>query len=426
MIQIKEYITVIDDVIKNDMCIGCGVCANVCPERCFQMQLSKYKEYQPVFVNDKCTKCKICLIFCPHSTINLVKKLNDISEDPHEYKLKNSTSYIGWQKDATGRIKSASGGVVTMLAKSLLENETVSAVIHAQMVENNRSGIHYEACISTTHEEIESRRSSFYFAFTFDDIIKQIKNTDKSYLLIAVPCIISSIKKICSKHKDFKSIKLYTLALSCSHNVNGQYTDYVADSMKINKKDKYKINLRFKDDTMKDANNFITAIINENYIKKMNRFNSIFTETWRANYFTMNCCLYCMDFWGAEADISVKDAWGKWADEDPLNKSMVIVRNDFIKKKLENLETINLDILEYKTMLNSQNISVFYKQLEAKNKLLKKINAKENIKNSLFLYSFTSKLSKKLYKYLGFHISWVLMKIIIQGLKKYAKIFSRG
>ena len=46
----------------------------------------------------------------------------------------------------------------------------------------------------------------------------------------------------------------------------------------------------------------------------------------------MNICNYCSDFWGAHGDASIKDAWGKWANEDRLNKSIVISRNSLINK----------------------------------------------------------------------------------------------
>ena len=34
---------VIDEVVKKDMCIGCGICTNVCPHQCIEIKLNKYK-----------------------------------------------------------------------------------------------------------------------------------------------------------------------------------------------------------------------------------------------------------------------------------------------------------------------------------------------------------------------------------------------
>lgn len=250
---------VIDGVVKKDMCIGCGICANVCPHNCLDIKLNKNKEYIPVFNENKCTNCSICLQYCPHSEMNIIKQLDEVKSNPKYYGTENANYYVAWDNNDNNRIKSASGGIVSLIAKYMLTNNYVSAIIYGEMVENDRKGIHYRAAISRTLDEINERRSSFYFAFTFDNILKEIKNEDKAYLFIGVPCVIRGIKNLFEKNKLYKNIKLYTICLSCSHNVNGMFTDYLADSLDINKRQKYTVNLRYKDENMADANNYMNV-----------------------------------------------------------------------------------------------------------------------------------------------------------------------
>ena len=72
-------------------------------------------------------------------------------------------------------------------------------------------------------------------------------------------------------------------------------------------------------------------------------------------------------------------------------------------------------------MINPQMITIVYKQIEAENKLYKKLFAKENIKNGLLKNTIVLKLSKIFYRILGFKISYKIMKLINKAAAIYAK-----
>lgn len=401
---------VIDKTLKHDLCIGCGVCANVCPNYAIDIQYSKFKEYIPVLDKKKCTNCGLCVSFCPNTSgtmKNEAKKIG-LSFPSVTYGIRDSQHYVSWNYNDEERLKSASGGVITKFAKHLLNHGYIHGVIHAERILAKRGENHYQACISTTEDEISKRASSIYAPVCFDKIFKELEK-QKTYLFIAPPCIIRAVKKLFNENPKFKDIKLITLALICSHNVNGQYTDYLADLNNLAKNVPYYINLRNKDN-IKDANNFNSHYYDEKEdFLKLNRHKSGYTKTWRGYYFAMNCCNYCSDFWGYEADISVKDAWGRWADEDALGKSIVIIRNEFVDKLFKNsgLKTENLP---YEELKYHQDITSIYKQKEAFDKNFKNIFSFKNRKNGLLKNVFISKLTKFLYNYLGFELTKKIMK----------------
>lgn len=159
----------------------------------------------------------------------------------------------------------------------------------------------------------------------------------------------------------------------------------------------------------------------KNFFISENRFKTIFTDTWRSYYFAMNICNYCSDFWGAHGDVSIKDAWGKWANEDRLNKSIVISRNTLMNKIMENYKEINYETLQIEDVINPQIVTIIYKQIEAENKLYKKLLSKENIKNGLLKNTIILKLSKLSYRILGFKISYLIMRLINKAVSIYAK-----
>jgi len=53
--------TVITNTVKHDLCIGCGLCAALCPQDILAMQWNRYGEYNPVEVSPCTTECGLCL-----------------------------------------------------------------------------------------------------------------------------------------------------------------------------------------------------------------------------------------------------------------------------------------------------------------------------------------------------------------------------
>lgn len=58
--------------INPELCKGCNICIEFCPEKVYKESdtLNKRGVYVPVPEHeDKCKKCKICILFCPDQAI---------------------------------------------------------------------------------------------------------------------------------------------------------------------------------------------------------------------------------------------------------------------------------------------------------------------------------------------------------------------
>lgn len=412
-----------ETTLKFDRCIGCGICYSSCPVDAIKMEYTDLKEYKPKIDEDICINCGICTDYCPHSKEKIEIELNKLKEygKPYEWGLENSDYFISWEKNDGNRVRSASGGFTTAFIKEMIENKYIDSVVHAEMVLGKIGEPHHRAVISRSIEDIEKRRSSFYGPINFDEIISEYKNKSERVLVIGVPCFIRAVSELFRNNEFYNRNKLYTVALACSHNVNGQFVDYLAESLEIEKSEEFYINLREKSG-IRDANNFNNLFFSDKKeIKKENRFKTCFTQNWRSYAFAMNSCNYCSDFWGYTADISVKDAWGKWANE-PLGKSMVIVRNKEVMDIISKMESINFEDLSYDELKYSQKDTVKFKHIDIFDRYYRNESNYRNIISTFILKKRLMTKSKTTYSNCDFNIAKKEIEKNIKLLDKVNKI----
>lgn len=413
--------TIINSTVSNDLCINCGICKAVCPKGAVKLRLNKYNEKVPVIDSSKCIDCGLCAKYCPNTKEKMrkeAKKLHSI-ENPHTYGLENAGYYLAWDGDNEQRLKCCSGGAVTKLACYLSENKIIDGMVHVERVWAKRGELHYAARLSDTIDEIKEHVSSAYQSIDFSDVLDRLEK-GKTYLITGTPCVIRGFRQLFKKHEKYRAVETLTCALVCSHNTNAQFIDFLTEINELETagRENWKVNIRHKDYSMQDANNFKNYIYTKDRVLfDENRHKSGWSKIWRGYYFAMGSCLYCSDFWGYEADISVKDAWGEWA-ADPLGKSIVIVRNKELDAYFKK-SGLSIEELDYKTMEKHQYATANFKQNEAFNKNFKSLFCRKNRKNGLLRYKLTSKITKFLYKKFGykmtafcmFFIDWFLIRL---------------
>jgi coenzyme F420-reducing hydrogenase beta subunit/polysaccharide pyruvyl transferase WcaK-like protein len=409
---------------KYNNCIGCGICDVVCPRGAIEIRWTRYREILPVIDYEKCIRCGICVQYCPNTKEKIefeAKKITS-SDDPNSFGLQDSTYLLAHDKDKENRKRSASGGFISSFIRHLFDKKIIDGVVHARMLEGKIGGIHYEASISMNYEESDKKRSSFYGPICYTNIIKSLSARNGRYLVIGVPCAIRALTNLFNKHETYKNNKIYTIALACSHNVNGQFVDFLAESLNIDKKEVFKVNLRNKDD-IKDANNYNNHFFNEERdFAKTNRFQSVFTDTWRNHFFAMNACHYCSDFWGYTADISVKDAWGKWAS-NPLGDSIVVVRNTFLLEEILSSKYMEYEYLDFDTVSKCQLSTTKYKQYEVKDRLNLSCCNVKNLRSGFYKYYIFSKFSKWCYRNLGYNVSKIILFTLLWIINIFEMFF---
>ena len=365
------------DIVSHNLCIGCGLCSVSCPESAITMAWQDRRTWQPEVDEAGCTHCSRCLKVCPHSPQCIAEYAAAAQAQGARFGLpQNGTYFIAYDKDVSRRIRSSSGGVTSALLEHLLSSGTVDGVLASLPLEGTVGEPHFQMKIFRSVEDLDRGRSSHYHPLSYDKVLNELIEDDGSFAVVGVPCVLRGLVRLPSELQ--KKIK-YKVCLVCSHNVTGAFSDCLADKEGVEADTSYRIDLRDKEG-IPDANNFNNLFELPDRKIRRNRFTTSFTDMWRNYFFAQECCLYCPDFYGVDADISIKDAWGRLS-KDPLGTSLVIVNNSEIKDHLLRLEKdgrLFLDACDSEEVFNSQTITPIFKHEKVRDRLVwKKIIKQE-------------------------------------------------
>lgn len=320
--------------VDNNLCIGCGLCVTVCPKNAIVLSWGKKQTWVPQVNEKKCVGCCLCVEVCPNTPERISEYATAAAKTGERFGLPETAQYfIAYDLNLENRIRSASGGVLTAILMHLVESRKIDGVIASVPVSAPIGDPHYEVRVMQSIEELDRARSSHYHPLCYDEVLKEVEENSGRYALVGVPCIIRGITRL---PKKFQSKIRYTFSLVCSHNVTGQFLDCLAKQEGVLEEERYTANLRDKFGGIPDANNYNNCFSLSDRKIRRNRFQTAFTDMWRNYFFAQECCLYCPDYYGADADLSVKDGWGRLSS-DPLGISLLIVRNPELVAALEKL-----------------------------------------------------------------------------------------
>lgn len=312
------------DIQDKSKCCGCHACYNICPKNAIIMESDKKGFKYPVVIKEKCINCGLCEKVCPM----LKDKVDDRDMDfPIAYACKNKNEEI--------RLKSSSGGVFTLIAKSILD---MNGVVFGVGFDEKYNVVH---SYITNEAEISRFRGSKYVQSTIGYMYKKVKeflDEGKYVLFTGTPCQIEGLKTYLINEYD----KLYTQDIIChgvpSPKVWNKYINEMNQKYDGNIKE---INFRKKDNTgwnlyqlsMKyDNNEYLQIHKNDPYMQAFLRDASLRDSCYNCEFKKKNRI----------SDITLADFWGikniKPELDDDKGTSLVIVNSEKGKELMNKIK----------------------------------------------------------------------------------------
>ena len=177
-------------IVVNDKCCGCSACFNSCPVDAISMKENSEGFLYPVVNQDKCVKCGKCIDACQ------IGKFDKVVENGKRL------YFAARQKDKLELASSSSGGVISLIAKNILQK---GGYVCAATYENGKL---FHKIIDNYNDFIPMKGSK-YFQSDLADIFKTLKNLlndNKPIVFIGTPCQVSGLKMYL--RKDYEHLLL--------------------------------------------------------------------------------------------------------------------------------------------------------------------------------------------------------------------------
>lgn len=380
-----------NNIVKKQ-CTGCESCVAVCPKKCIKMKSDEIGFMYPVISLDDCINCGLCREVCSIYFEN-------------ENLVSSQKAYAAFAKDLYERQNSSSGGLFSILAKYIIDNNGV--VFGAAF---NKSYTKVCHVMVDNIDDLYRLRGSKYLQSNIGDIYSVVKenlNLKKKVLFSGTPCQIFGLKKYLRMKYD----NLFLIEVAC-HGVPSQFVwkEYIGYlERKYKSKVKY-VNFRCKNPSWQQYDVKIAFDNGKCYQKR--GYDDLYMRGFIQNMYLRPSCYSCKHkINNSCADVTLADFWGiqqiisEYNDDKGV--SLVVThtkQGDYLLEKIKN--EINIKEVELK-MAIEKNPSI-------------STSAAANSNSKEFL-SKTKEIS--IYKLLKKYCDRTFVKKLFKNIKKLIRKF---
>lgn len=329
--------TVLDIIVKNSLCSGCGVCAALCPKHALNITWNADGEYTPIRVSDCGKECELCIKVCPFADGNpnedQIGKEEFSSISGIQYRSETGyylSSGVGAVSSEEKRLSSVSGGLTTWFLQSLLHENIVDNVICVAPRRNSQKL--FEFTVAKTEVEVSAAAGSAYYPVEMSEVISYVLENPGRYAIVGVPCFLKALRLAQRRNKFLKERLVVMVGLVCGLIPNTNLTRYIHHS--AGSEDEIAsvcFRIKYPD---KPADRYCTrteGISGENSAITWNKNNISFARQCLA----LHACDCCDDVFAECADVTFMDAWLPEYSQDPKGTNIYLSRSKVVDELIK-------------------------------------------------------------------------------------------
>jgi len=198
----KRSGSVVNIVVDNDLCIGCGVCSAVCPRGSLTMEWSERGELNPVLRGDCRPGCTLCREVCPFGDHGILKDEiaegrfggTGVPEHRPETGYVNSC-HVGYSKRGRQREHGSSGGMATWVLDRLMKEGICDAALCVVPARSSGGDRLFIYDIAASSDGLERASGSKYYPVDISSALRKIleDGSGRSYAVVGLPCLVFGV-----------------------------------------------------------------------------------------------------------------------------------------------------------------------------------------------------------------------------------------
>lgn len=353
----------IADVVKQDLCIGCGVCAVNNPK--LRMEINEQGFYRPIG-NLESKQSNIC----PFS--NASSKESDLGQALYSQENQYNDQiigyydnlYVGAVREQSERLKSSSGGLATWFAKELLNSGEIDYFIGVGEVKDVDGIYSYGYTVAESCSDIDNLRKTKYYPVELSEVLDFVREHEGRYAIIGVPCFIKAIRLLQENDELMRNRISCCIAIVCGHFKSSNYYEMILQQLKVGVREVEFFDFRTKFQGT-DAHDYGVTVRTDKNEKSM-KAREIFGTNWDYCFQKYKACDFCDDVFGETADVVLGDAWVSEYDQDWRGHNLVISRQKKLSTLLErgvNEGSVIVDSVAPDLIKRSQGGSIRHKRV---------------------------------------------------------------
>ncbi|MCD8317895.1 MAG: Coenzyme F420 hydrogenase/dehydrogenase, beta subunit C-terminal domain [Paraprevotella sp.] len=328
----------INYVIKNDLCVGCGICEGVCPLKAITIKPGKGR-FLPDIENSLCRNdkgCHRCLDVCPGIGCNLLEIAREVQIGASNEDVlvgRCEKCFTGYSTDRELRYHAASGGMVTQMLIWLLETKRIDGAVVTSF--DNSEPLMVRTFIATTREELFNAKGAKYAPVSLHHVSRLIKEADGNmFVIVGLPCHIQGLRKQEQKYRMLRNKIVAYFGLYCSCGRTFYLTEYVLKERGIQREEltyfAYRdegclgsmVAKRRKRSQDNHSHSEIPSYGKDEVYKE--RFQNYYHPL--RSFFIPKRCLFCVDHYARLSDMSFGDIHIKPYSDDKIGINSVVAR----------------------------------------------------------------------------------------------------
>jgi coenzyme F420 hydrogenase subunit beta len=350
---------VIDTVVENDLCTGCGLCVYKCPTKAIGMRWNDEGFLVPKLTG-KCNLKGECLTVCPFNPFpdEKVKTENEIAglfltdtKNFHPKIGRYEGIYAGYANEF--RLTSSSGGIATYVLARLLDKGVVNHIFAVR--ESTNPGTFYEYAILHDKEELISASKTKYYPVTLATVMPKIHELRGKVAVVGIACFIKAIRLAQHTEPELKEKIPFLVGIICGGIKSRFFAEYLAGRAGVENNQFSDPQFRIKDfqSTASDYSYGCKDTKGDFHTIKMREVG----DMWGSGMFKNNACDFCDDVTTELADISLGDAWLNPYNKDGKGTNVIVTRSKLAEELINagiKSNELSVEPLAFEAFLSSQ------------------------------------------------------------------------